>query len=686
MSSRLRRLGHILVLRRLLSALAFLLVWSAFSANAAVAAKGDLVQKPGTAGCISNSGNAGACVDGTALSTALSVAVSPDGKNAYVASMDGDAVAVFDRAGDGTLTQKAGTAGCISDTGAGPCVDGRALELANSVTVSPDGKNVYVTSGDVNDAISGGAVAVFDRAADGTLTQKAGTAGCISDSGSAGACADGTALDGALSVTVSPDGANVYATAGDSDAVAVFDRAGDGTLTQKAGTAGCISDTGAGGCVDGTALALATSVTVSPDGQSAYVSSGGSDAVAVFDRAGDGTLTQKVGTAGCISDSGSAGACIDGTALNGASSVILSGDGQSAYVASSSSSAVSVFDREPNGTLTQKAGTAGCISDGGDAGSCIDGTALNGAFSVTLSPDGQSLYVASFFSHAVAIFDRETVDTSSPDTSITSGPAQGAATSDSTPTFEFTASEFGASFECRVDTNAFASCSSPHTTTTLADGTHTFEVRATDPADNTDPTPATRTFTVVVSPPDSDGDGVPDSSDACPAVTGTMGNGCPAVIPPLDSDGDQVPNTSDACPMVAGTAANGCPPEAGKDSPSVNEPAIGGPRSVRALRVSQKRSFMLPKQSVDCSGSGPSCVVRTSITVVGKRVKLGGSSFKVKTGKKRKVSAKLTRKGLKLIRRKRQIKARITITVSRGTTTAQKTVRLTLKAPKAKAE
>jgi DNA-binding beta-propeller fold protein YncE len=126
-------------------------------------------------------------------------------------------------------------------------------------------------------------VAVFDRAPNGTLTQKPGTAGCVSETG-AGPCAEGVALDGAFSVTVSPDGASAYAASLHSDAVAAFDRAPNGTLTQKPGTAGCVSETGAGPCADGVALDGAVSVTVSPDGTSAYVASLSSDAVAVFDR------------------------------------------------------------------------------------------------------------------------------------------------------------------------------------------------------------------------------------------------------------------------------------------------------------------------------------------------------------------------------------------------------------------
>ena len=47
----------------------------------------------------------------------------------------------------------------------------------------------------------------------------------------------------------------------------------------------------------------------------------------------------------------------------------------------------------------------------------------------------------------------------------------------------------------------FAPCTSPQPYSSLADGAHTFEVRATDAAGNTDPTPASRSFTVDTAPP-----------------------------------------------------------------------------------------------------------------------------------------------------------------------------------------
>jgi hypothetical protein len=82
---------------------------------------------------------------------------------------------------------------------------------------------------------------------------------------------------------------------------------------------------------------------------------------------------------------------------------------------------------------------------------------------------------------------------SEPTTAITNGPAAG--TNDPTPSFAFS-SQPGTSFECRLDSGSYVPCSSPRTTSHLADGSHRFSVRARDPSGNVDPTPASRTFTV----------------------------------------------------------------------------------------------------------------------------------------------------------------------------------------------
>ncbi|MDO9496901.1 MAG: M4 family metallopeptidase, partial [Nocardioides sp.] len=88
-------------------------------------------------------------------------------------------------------------------------------------------------------------------------------------------------------------------------------------------------------------------------------------------------------------------------------------------------------------------------------------------------------------------------DTTPPDTTITSGPADGSTVPTSTATFGFSATEAGSTFECKLDAGAYGSCTSPKAYTGLADGSHTFSVRATDAAANTDPSSATRTFTVA---------------------------------------------------------------------------------------------------------------------------------------------------------------------------------------------
>jgi hypothetical protein len=91
-----------------------------------------------------------------------------------------------------------------------------------------------------------------------------------------------------------------------------------------------------------------------------------------------------------------------------------------------------------------------------------------------------------------------TVDTTPPDTVILTG--EPARTNHTTGTFTFS-SEAGTTFQCRLDQGAFAACSTPHTTGTLPEGFHTFEVRAVDAAGNADPTPAAWTWFVDLTPP-----------------------------------------------------------------------------------------------------------------------------------------------------------------------------------------
>ncbi len=94
-----------------------------------------------------------------------------------------------------------------------------------------------------------------------------------------------------------------------------------------------------------------------------------------------------------------------------------------------------------------------------------------------------------------------TIDTTPPDTSIDSGPAN--PTNSQDPTFAFSGGPGGVTFECRLDGGSWSACGSPKGYTGLAAGSHTFEARAQDGAGNFDPTPAAQTWTIDLTAPSS---------------------------------------------------------------------------------------------------------------------------------------------------------------------------------------
>jgi len=94
-----------------------------------------------------------------------------------------------------------------------------------------------------------------------------------------------------------------------------------------------------------------------------------------------------------------------------------------------------------------------------------------------------------------------TIDSIPPETTITSYPQN--PTNSSLATFEFTCDEGNCVFECKVDNGAYSSCSSPKTFTNLSEGLHIFYLRAKDSAGNTDPTPASYSWTIDITPPET---------------------------------------------------------------------------------------------------------------------------------------------------------------------------------------
>ena len=147
------------------------------------------------------------------------------------------------------------------------------LRGARTVSVSPDGANVYVVG---QTGVGGdshpGSLATFSRdPATGALTF-------------VDALFDGVDVDNGLegvfgnhAIALSPDGANVYVAASTSDSVAVFDR---DLATGLLSFSQVLRQEGAGD----PGLAGAWGVTVSRDGAHVYVAAFLSQAIAVFDR------------------------------------------------------------------------------------------------------------------------------------------------------------------------------------------------------------------------------------------------------------------------------------------------------------------------------------------------------------------------------------------------------------------
>ena len=222
----------------------------------------------------------------TGLNGASGVAVSPDGSSVYVASTVADSVTVFGRATSGGTFGRLTLLETHTDTDAG--VDG--LDGASAVAVSPDGAHVYVA------ASAEGEVAVFSRAADGRLTFEEVVAS--------------TSLGGVTGLAFSPQGNHLYAAARTADRVVALARTTDPTSTSF----GLLTVVGAypAAGVDG-----ARSVTVTPDG--AHVLAVGSEStthvLVVFSRSSDGSLAEAKRYTESISGAAAVRASPDGLAI-----------------------------------------------------------------------------------------------------------------------------------------------------------------------------------------------------------------------------------------------------------------------------------------------------------------------------------------------------------------------------------
>jgi hypothetical protein len=169
------------------------------------------------------------------------------------------------------------------------------------------------------------------------------------------------------------------------------------------------------------------------------------------------------------------------------------------------------------------------------------------------------------------------IDTSAPTTAITSTPD--ALTPSTSAAFSFTGGDAGGGalvFECRLDGGSFAACSSPQSYSALAQGSHTFDVRAVDAAGNADPTPATFTWEVGKLPQTITFGALGDKVEGDPgfSLSATASSGLTVAFGS---------STTDVC-TVSGTAvtlvgAGTCTIVAAQDGDATFEPAASVTRS-----------------------------------------------------------------------------------------------------------
>ncbi|RLE33528.1 MAG: hypothetical protein DRJ61_07050, partial [Acidobacteria bacterium] len=208
-------------------------------------------------------------------------------------------------------------------------------------------------------------------------------------------------LDGASDVIVSPDGAHVYAVGAGGNALVAYSRVMEqGPNFGKLSSAPIDEEQQDISDPDPEQWILPDlddprAVIVSADGHHLYVAAAAGNAVVVFARDW-ASASDNFGTLGWIESHVDGAGGIDG--LQGATDLILSPDGGFLYVTGAADNAVAVFDRNATtGRLT----FVEALTDGAGG---VDG--LAGARSITISPQGDHIYIAGANDDAVAWFSR----------------------------------------------------------------------------------------------------------------------------------------------------------------------------------------------------------------------------------------------------------------------------------------
>ena len=139
-----------------------------------------------------------------------------------------------------------------------------------------------------------------------------------------------------------------------------------------------------------------------------------------------------------------------------------------------------------------------CRLDGAPFVACASGLSITGLSQSTHRFEVRAIDLAGNVDPSPASVTW-TVDQVTPETSILEAPLT--PSTSRSAMFSFTADLAGCRFDCALDDSDFQPCSSPVSYTGLADGNHTLRVRATSPAHNVDPTPASYSWLIDATGP-----------------------------------------------------------------------------------------------------------------------------------------------------------------------------------------
>jgi hypothetical protein len=262
---------------------------------------------------------------------------------------------------------------CYAAPTVAPCIQLDPAAQAADAELSPDGRHLYAAVWNLGGAYNG--LRIFDVGGSGTIALRPGAAA--------------TTEQAPQDVDFSADGRNAYVAAGNQ--LVVFSR------DTSSGALGFLQCFGPVPCTPVTAATSFESVAVSPDSANVYAR--GANQLVVFDRnPGSGTLSQKLGLAGCFAEE-SALPCTAAAGIAGSGyETAISADGRTVYVSNQTPGGIAVFGRASDGSLSQPGGAGGgCVTAGGTSGALGGAECLSGsstlAQATAVNVDAQGGYV-----------------------------------------------------------------------------------------------------------------------------------------------------------------------------------------------------------------------------------------------------------------------------------------------------